>query len=78
MMMKQQNKYEAVMQLLNDGYGKNLTCALMECVERYLPSLAKEGMVPCEEMIAYHSSMCSLLKALLKDEWGVDLEGGEE
>ena len=72
----EQKKYDAVLEFLQDGYGKELAGALMDCVERYLPSVIADGSVPCEAILNCHWSLCAMLKALLKDEWGVDLEGG--
>ena len=67
-------KYEAVMELLHDGYGVTLARCLMDCVERYLPSIVNDGIVPDEAMLDNHWVLCRLLKCVLKDEYGVDLD----
>lgn len=67
-------RYEKVLEFFTGGYGGLTAVALMDCVERYLPSYVKEGSVPCDETLDCHWALCALLKAVLKDEYGVDLE----
>lgn len=74
----ERKKYETVVAFLQDGYGPGVSIALMDCVERYLPSFVKDGCVPSDDILRYHWMLCSLLKAVMKDEYGVDLEGAEE
>ena len=74
----ERKKYETVVSFLQDGFGPGVSVALMDCVERYLPSFINEGSVPCGKILDYHWTLCALLKAVVKDEFGVDLEGDEE
>lgn len=71
-----EKKYDAVLEFLTDGFGADLCVALMDCVERYLPSLIEDGCVPGDVLLNSHWTLCALLKAVLKDEYGVDLKGG--
>lgn len=66
-------KYESVMEFFTDGYGRMAAVALMNFVESCLPSLIKDGYVPGEEVLDCHWALCALLKAVVKDEYGVDL-----
>lgn len=70
----EQKDYKAVVELLHDGYGEMLSVALMDCVECYLPSFIKDGGLPTDSALEGHWVLCTLLKALLKDEYGVCLD----
>lgn len=74
--MENENKktYPATMEFLTDGYGVMLASALMDCVERYLPSYINDNCVPGDSILNCHWALCMLLKCVLKDEFGVDLE----
>lgn len=71
----EKKNYAAVVAFLQDGFGPDVSIALMDCVERYLPSFIKEGSVPCDKILDCHWMLCALLKAVVKDEYGIDLEG---
>lgn len=65
--------YEAVTGYLQGGYGPSLARGLYEVVTRFLPLLIDSGEVPGDEALDDYWSVCDLLRALLKDEWGVEL-----
>ena len=69
--------YGSVMEFMRDGFGPRLAVALMDCVENYLPSLARNGDVPCYVILENHWCLCQLLKCVLRDEYGIDLEGDD-
>lgn len=71
--VKDVKDYSSVMSLLSDGYGLMLCSTVMECVELFLPSLIKSGSLPGDELLESHVLLCDLLRALLKDECGVEL-----
>ena len=70
----EQKKYEAVMEFLRDGYGERLATALMTCIERYLYATECLDICPGEWDADNVWYLCTLLKCVLKDEFGIDLE----
>lgn len=72
----QEKKYEAVMDyFLAGGYGPCVARALMTCIERYLYTTDALGLCPGKWDADNMWHLCQLLKCVLKDEYGVDLEG---
>ena len=43
-------------------------------VERYQPSYINDSCIPGDPVLDCHGAMCALLKAVLKDEFGVNQE----
>ena len=67
--------YESVMEFLRDGYGPRLAQVLMTCMERYLYATDALDMCPGKRDADNMWYLCTLLKCILKDEHGIDLEG---
>lgn len=75
--MTRGKNYANVQKFLHDGYGIPFASALMSCVECYLPSIIEDGVVPGDTILERHWVLCTFLKILLKDEYGVDLDSNE-
>jgi hypothetical protein len=43
-------------------------------VEHYLPSYITDNCIPGDPVLDCHWALCALLKVVLKDEFGMDLE----
>jgi hypothetical protein len=67
-------KYPTILNILDSGFGTDLAQTLLDCIQQY-----GNGLVANGECIAQHDSenlynMVWLLKAVLKDCCGVDVE----
>lgn len=70
----EQKNYDAVVEFLRDGYGERLLRVLMLCIERYMEALVSLDMCPGKWEAENMWYLCTMFKALLKDEYGIDLE----
>jgi len=70
----EQKNYEAVLDFFRDGYGERLLQVLMTCIERYMYATEALDMCPGKWDAENMWYLCTIFKALLKDEYGIDLE----
>lgn len=67
----EQKKYEAVNEILNDGYGDAIAKTLINVVPDVMDSVVANGMVRDEDASNVRNLLW-LFKAILKDEHGID------
>ena len=70
-----EKKYEAVLEFMTEGYGPRLAQVLMTCMERYLYATDALDMCPGKWDAGNMWYLSTFVKCILKDEYGVDLEG---
>lgn len=67
----EQKKYEAVNEILSDGYGDAIAKTLISVVPDVMDSVVANGMVNDEDANNVRNLLW-LFKAILKDEHGID------
>lgn len=67
----EEKKYEAVMEILTDGYGDAIAKTLVSVVPDVMDSVVANGMVNAEDASNVRNLLW-LFKAILKDEHGID------
>ena len=72
--MEGKKEYPTVLEFLQDGYGEPLATTLMDVISRYGYTLHAVGIDPGQNDAESLWQLCTLLKCILKDEFGVDLD----
>lgn len=72
--MDARNTFPTVMGLLEDGYGPELVQTLTDSIQRYARALGADGDCMCKDDADNLYNLVWLLKAILKDCCGVDVE----